>query len=137
MAHDFENYPELTNNQMQYYYFNSPHKQIGEDFSATVVKVHDGDTVTLSWVERDFDFPLRFENIAAPELDESGGKDSQQWMENRILGKEVDIKINKKNRVGKFGRILGKVFQGGVDVGLESVFQGHSLRYGDKGGAIL
>ena len=32
MPHDFINYPELTNNQMNFYYFESPHKQITENF---------------------------------------------------------------------------------------------------------
>jgi len=51
MAHDFKKFPELTNNQMQIYYFESPHKQITEDFKARVVDVHDGDTIK---VEVDF-----------------------------------------------------------------------------------
>ena len=34
MVHDFKQWPELTNGQMAYYYFDSPHKQIGEDLFA-------------------------------------------------------------------------------------------------------
>jgi len=54
MAHDFKRFPELTNNQMNLYYFDSPHQQIAEDFDAKVVNVHDGDTVRLEVSWRDF-----------------------------------------------------------------------------------
>lgn len=124
MAHDFKNFPELTNGQLQFYYWESPHKQIMEDFTAEVVGVHDGDTIKVRWSERIFDFPVRFSNIAAAELDEIGGKEAQEWMEKRIMGKIIDIKINPKNRVEKWGRLLGAIEEGGMDVGLESVMMG-------------
>ena len=127
MDHDFKAFPELTNNQMQTDYFNSPHKQIFEDFSAEVVKVHDGDTITLRWSERDFDFPIRFANIAAPELKEDGGPESQEWLESMLLGKEIDIKINPDNRVEKWGRLLGNVVIGGIDIGEMSVMNNKSV----------
>lgn len=124
MPHDFERYPELTNNQMQFYYLESPHRQITESFQAKVVKVHDGDTITVRWNQRDFDFPVRFSNIQAPELNESGGHEAQEWLESRILGEEIDIIIDPKNRVGKWGRILGSILHTGIDVGQEEVFWG-------------
>lgn len=132
MAHDFVKFPELTNSQMQIYYFQSPHKQIMENFRAEVVKVHDGDTITLRWYNRDFDFPLRFNDINSPELNEPGGKDSQSWLENKILGKEVDIIINPRNRVGKFGRLLGSIISGGMNISLESLMLGKSVPFGKK-----
>ena len=132
MAHDFEKYPELTNGQMSFYYFESPHKQILEDFSAEVVAVHDGDTIRLRWNQRDFDFPLRFSNIAAAELDEKGGKASGDWLRNRILGKIVDVGINYHNRVEKWGRILGTITHSGLDVGLESVMNGKSVLWSER-----
>lgn len=122
--HDFKNFPELQGSELDLYYFQSPHKQIFEDFRARVVKVHDGDTITLRWKERDFDFPLRFSNIAAPELNEAGGRESQAWMEQRLLGNMVDIVINKKNRVDKWGRLLGNVIFKGMDIGEESIYAG-------------
>ena len=45
--HDFEEFPELTNRQIDEFGFTSPHKQLTEGFEATVVKVHDGDTKRL------------------------------------------------------------------------------------------
>ena len=70
--HDFTSFPELTKRQIEEFGFTSPHPQITEDFRATVVKVHDGDTVTLRTDFRDFDFPLRLLDIDAKELNEGG-----------------------------------------------------------------
>ena len=121
MAHDFKRFPELTNNQMGMYYFDSPHQQIAEDFWATVVRVKDGDTIQVKADFRDFTFPVRFSNILAAELNEKGGRESQSWLEGQILGEEVEIVINKNNRVGKWGRILGQVKHQGFDMGELSI----------------
>jgi len=121
MAHDFKRFPELTNSQMAFYYFDSPHQQIAEDFWAKVVRVKDGDTIQVKADFRDFDFPIRFSNILAAEMNEEGGKESQSWLESQILGEEVEIVINKKNRVGKWGRLLGQVRHKGFDMGELSI----------------
>lgn len=137
MAHDFKAFPELTNNQMQIYYFESPHKQITESFEAKVVKVTDGDTVRVKWRERDFDFPVRFINTAAPELDEGGGPESQSWLESRILGEMVQVVINPRERVGKWGRILGIIFFGGMDINQESINTGHAVAWEDRKRSLI
>ncbi|HEC64029.1 MAG TPA: hypothetical protein ENI23_01905 [bacterium] len=108
MAHDFKAWPELTNGQMTIYYFESPHQQITENFTARVVKVHDGDTIRVETDFRDFSFPIRFSRLSAPELNQEGGHESQRWLESKILGEEVDV-ILSKQRVEKWGRILGDV----------------------------
>lgn len=112
-AHDFKEWPELTNSQMEIHYFASPHKQITEDFRARVVKIIDGDTIRVKADLRNFDFPVRLFGIDAPELGEEGGREAALWLKNRILGKEVDIIINQRHRVGKFGRLLGDVNHNG------------------------
>ena len=121
--HDFVKFPELRKAQLEEFGFTSPHPQITEDFRATVVRVHDGDTVTLSTDFRDFLFPLRLLDIDAPEMNE-GGEKARDWLRGRILDKIVQIKINRKNRVDKYGRLLGKVMYLGMDMGeLELMFQ--------------
>jgi len=127
MPHDFKAFPELSNSQMGVYYLESPHKQIFEDFRAKVMRVHDGDTVTLRWTERNFDFPIRFINIASPEISERGGIESRDWLENKVLNAEVDIHITKENRVDKWGRLLGNVMFNGIDLGEEEIFAGHAI----------
>ena len=123
MPHDFDRFPELTNAQLNIYYFESPHKQITEDFICEVVKVHDGDTITVRWSERDFDFPIRLANIAAPELSEEGGHEAQSWLENVLLGEEVYIQLSKQ-RVEKWGRILGTIIFQGQDVAEQEIWMG-------------
>ena len=129
--HDFNKYPELTNAQIADMGFSSPHIQITEDFTATVIKVHDGDTITLKADFRDFAFPLRFLNIDAPELSE-GGEESRDWLKNKILHKTVQVVINASQRVGKYGRLLGRVIFNGLDVGEEEMHLGYAKPFGQR-----
>lgn len=129
MAHDFNKWPELTNNQMQFYYLDSPHKQIAEDFSGRVERVIDGDTVMMSWQERDFNFPVRMLDINAPEMNE-GGKESKEWLRGQVEGLEVEVIIDPKQRVGKYGRILGKIMSDGMDIAQMSLTFGFSRPFG-------
>ena len=129
MAHDFVKFPELTNSQATIYYWDSPHQQIFESFEARVVKVTDGDSIRVETDFRDFDFPVRFAYINAPEMNE-GGAESKSWLENQILGKDVFIKINPNNRVGKFGRIIGEVMFGGESMSAASLREMHSVPFG-------
>ena len=129
--HDYEKFPELTNKQIQEFGFESPFPQITDDFRATVIKVTDGDTITLRTEFRDFDFPLRFLNIDAPEMN-AGGEEAKEWLKEMIEGTEVDIKINPDNRVGKYGRLLGKVISMGLDMGEAEIRLGLSKPFGYK-----
>ena len=136
MAHDFARFPELANSQMSEYYWESPHKQITEDFRAKVIKVHDGDTITLRTDFRNFDFPLRFLNTNAPEMSE-GGEESRDWLRRRILGEDVDIQIDLRQRVGKFGRLLGIVFHAGMNVNDESIRAGMATDFNRRAEGAL
>ena len=126
--HDFVKYPELSNRDIERLQFQSPHKQITEDFMAEVVKVHDGDTITLKTDFRDFIFPLRFLGIDAPEMN-AGGEAARDWLRGKILNQKVDILINPKNRVDKYGRLLGTVFYAGMNIGMEEIYLGLALPY--------
>ena len=127
MAHDFKRYPELTNSQMNMYYFDSPHQQITEDFDARVENVHDGDTIRVSVDFRDFSFPIRMSNLMAAELNEEGGIRSRNRLKSLIEGTMVEIIIDKMNRVGKWGRLLGKVRSKGFDVGEQMIEEGFAV----------
>ena len=129
MAFDFDRFPELTNGQAVIYYWESPHKQIFEDFEGKVVKVTDGDTVRLETDFRDFLTTVRMAYIDAPELNE-GGRESKMWLEDKILGETVLVKINRDNRVGKFGRIIGDIIFNGESMSSASLRDQHSRRFG-------
>lgn len=130
-THDFKKYPELSNKELQQLQFASPHKQITEDFTADVVKVHDGDTITLRVEWRDFDFPLRLLGIDAPEMN-AGGEEARDWLKGQILGNEVDIVIDANNRVDKYGRLLGHVFYGGLDMSQQLLFLGLATTFDQR-----
>lgn len=130
MVHDFKLFPELTNNQMNFYYWDSPHRQITEGFIGKVEKVTDGDTIRVATDFRDFLTTIRFANINAPEMSE-GGLESKAWLEEKVLGEEVYIKINPDNRVGKFGRIIGEVFLDGINLNERSLAERQSVIFGE------
>jgi len=132
MAHDFKRFPELTNNQMQFYYFDSPHQQITKGFMGEVVKVTDGDSIRVITDFRDFDFPVRFANINAPEMSEEGGEEGRSWLEKEIMGEEIYIKVNPYNRVGKWGRIIGEIFCGGININELSLMERISVPFGQE-----
>ena len=116
--HDFKKFPELTNSDLSVFGFMSPHVQITEDFEAYVVRVHDGDTVTLRTNFRDFDFPLRFASIDTPELNTgTPGIEARDFLKSLIENKIVTVRINPDNRVDKYGRLLGDVVIAGQVAG--------------------
>jgi len=136
MAHDFVKFPELTNTQMQIYYAQSPHRQILESFTGECVRVIDGDTIMCRWYGRNFNFPIRFNNINAPEISE-GGKEAKSWLKNRIENQTIDVLVDPKNRVGKFGRLLGTILHNGASIGQEMIQTGKANVFGrDQEGAI-
>ena len=127
--HDFKRFPELTNSQMQFYYFDSPHRQITADFWGDVVKITDGDTIHVKWSEREKPVVVRFIDTDAPELDEEGGKESAAWLEKQIMGEYVRIQIEPKLRVGKWGRIIGRVINFGIDINSASMNAGMAVPF--------
>ena len=140
--HDFKNWPELRNNELDFYYWQSPHKQLFETFDAKVIRVHDADTIIVRIPERDFDFPVRFSNSSARELKEKPERDTshqlcadgptaQQWLEEKILGEDVTV-ILTKTRVEKWGRLLGKVRFQGMDLGEELTWNGMAVPWANR-----
>ena len=129
MPHNFKAFPELTNNQMNELYMESPHKQIFENFKAKVKKVRDGDTIVLEWEERDFAFPLRVKDIDAPELNVEGGHEAKAYLQELIEGEEVEIIIDRNNRVEKWGRLLGDISFNGTLVSEDMQRMGFAIPF--------
>ena|SRR3990167_10824380 len=128
--HDYKAFPELSNSELESLGLSSPHEQIVRDFVATVVKVHDGDTVTLRVPFRDFDFPLRLRMIDAPELSTGlPGEEARDYLRLLVEGKEVLILVDPKNRVEKYGRLLGDVVIDGLNVGEVMIHSGFAVPF--------
>ena len=130
-THNFKEFPELTNAQMTTLYWDSPHKQITSNFDCKVIKVTDGDTIRVSTSFRDFDFPIRFIGIDAPEMNE-GGAVARDWLKAQIEKSTVEIKINAANRVGKFGRLIGDVISRGMSMSDMQLRLGLAEPFGKK-----
>ena len=130
--HDFKALPELTNAQMSEFYWDSPHKQILTDFKATVSEVHDGDTITVATEFRDFGTKIRFARIDTKELNE-GGSNAGDYTRDRLLGKSIDVLIDKDNRVGKYGRLIGEIIVGGINLNDELVRIGLAKPFSQRG----
>tara|TARA_Y100000310_G_C20079497_1_gene533147 strand:- start:31 stop:507 length:477 start_codon:yes stop_codon:yes gene_type:complete len=126
--HDFKNFPELPNSMMDTHYWESPHKQIFEDFDAKVTKVVDGDTVRLEADFRDFDFPLRILGIDTLELNE-GGQGAKEYLKDLMEGEDVRVIIDPKQRVEKWGRLLGDVMFKGTVLSEDMLRQGYAVPF--------
>lgn len=131
LEHDFTAFPELTNAQMQEFYFDSPHKQIVEGFRAVVEKVHDGDTITVRTDFRDFAFPIRFARIDSKELSE-GGSEAGDYMRDKIEGQSIEVLVDKDNRVGRYGRLIGEIMFKGMNMNDEMMRIGLATPFGQR-----
>jgi endonuclease YncB( thermonuclease family)/methylphosphotriester-DNA--protein-cysteine methyltransferase len=96
-----------------------------------VVKVHDGDTVTV--LDQDNKkFNIRLQGIDAPELKQEFGAASQKNLSGMVLGKQVKIFWNK---VDKYRRTVGTIMLDGRDINIEQVKAGvawHYKKYEDE-----
>ena len=85
-----------------------------DQYEGRVIKVIDGDTI---WVRtNNKHIKIRLSYIDAPELKQTYGVRSKNFLTNLILDKNVQINANKKDR---YNRHLGEVYIHNVD---ESVF---------------
>jgi micrococcal nuclease len=89
-------------------------------YYATVISVHDGDTLT---VDIDLGFgvllrnqKIRLHGINAPEIN-SDQKDEaiavRDWLRTNLVGKQIDL-MTMKDKKEKFGRYLGMIVCDGV-----------------------
>jgi len=96
-----------------------------------VVKVHDGDTVTLL-DQNNKKHAIRLQGIDAPELKQEFGAASQKNLSGMVMGKQVTIVWNK---VDKYRRTVGTIMLDGRDINIEQVRSGvawHFKKYEDE-----
>jgi endonuclease YncB( thermonuclease family) len=89
-----------------------------------VVGVTDGDTLTLL-VERE-QVRVRLAQIDAPELDQPYGKKAKAALSALAFGKPARVDVVD---IDRYGRTVGEVFSGGIDVNREMVREGHAWAY--------
>lgn len=97
-----------------------PFPLFAETIEGKVVKVYDGDTVTLDppGGERVI---VRLQGIDAPELSQRYGREARAHLVSLLLHQQVVVHWTKRDR---HGRLVGKVIVGGRDVGRELLLAG-------------
>jgi endonuclease YncB( thermonuclease family) len=98
---------------------------MAETLTGKVVGVHDGDTLTLL-VAGNQPVKVRLAGIDAPELDQAYGQQAKQALSALAFGQEVKVDGSGPD---KYGRTLGTVWVGTVNVNAELVKQGAAWVY--------
>jgi endonuclease YncB( thermonuclease family) len=91
------------------------------ELAGRVVAVHDGDTITVLVAGRDI--RVRLAGIDAPERGQPFRNASRHALEAQVAGREV--RVVERGRDG-YGRVLGRVYVGPVDVNAEQVRAGYA-----------
>jgi endonuclease YncB( thermonuclease family) len=90
-----------------------------------VVKVTDGDTITLLTSDNRQE-KIRLDGIDAPEKKQDYGEKSKQYLASLVAGKTVRVEYKSKDR---YGRILGTVYVGTLNVNEEMIRKGLAWQY--------
>ena len=103
----------------------------GDELTGRVVKVTDGDTLTIltggsQLAATATQHKIRLQGIDAPEKRQAFGKVSRQYLAGMVAGREVRIAWSKRD---KYGRILGIIYIDGKDVNLEMLKAGLAWHY--------
>lgn len=90
-----------------------------------VIRVSDGDTI---WVRDELGLrhKIRLNRIDAPESNQPFGKESTLHLQSLIVGRDVLVKYEATDR---YGRILGIVYLGEMDINLQMVRDGYAWHY--------
>ena len=88
------------------------------------IEVYDGDTITV--LDKDKKYRIRFYGIDAPEARQEHGISARNALRKKILGETVTVTVKNLDR---YGRAVGKVALGGRDINLEMVKEGHAWYY--------
>ena len=101
-----------------------------DQFTGKIVGVTDGDTVAVLVNRKTV--KVRLEGIDAPESRQSFGNKSKQALSRLVFGKQVTIKKTGEDR---YGRTLGVIMLGKVDVNAKMIEDGwawHYKKYNDE-----
>lgn len=98
---------------------------IAATYTARVVAIADGDTLTVLDAERR-QHKIRLAGIDAPEKRQAWGQRAQQFLGERVFQRVVRIEVSKKDR---YGREVGTVWLEGEDINLELLRAGLAWHY--------
>jgi endonuclease YncB( thermonuclease family) len=93
------------------------------ELTGQVSRIVDGDTLWLKTAPDAEPVVIRIEGIDAPESCQPGGADATQALTKLALNRNVTVRIVARD---DYARVVGKVFDGTVDVGDRMVRDGHA-----------
>ncbi len=93
------------------------------ELTGQVSRIVDGDTLWLKTAPDAEPMVIRIEGIDAPERCQAGGADATQALTKLALNRNVSVRIVARD---EHARVVGKVFDGTVDVGDRMVRDGHA-----------
>lgn len=105
----------------------APKDQQWQTFTATVVDVHDGDTITVRKADGDT-IDIRFREIDAPEVHQQAWRYSRKTLASVIAGNTVTIYHQGHY---SYDRLLGYVYYNGINMGSRQVRLGAAWQYDD------
>jgi endonuclease YncB( thermonuclease family) len=91
------------------------------ELQGKVIRVADGDTLTILIEPIKLDVPIRLSGIDAPEKGMPFGQASKKSLSDLAFGKQAVVAWDKKD---KYGRLVGKVFIDGQDINIEQLHRG-------------
>ena len=95
-----------------------------EGLTGPVVRVHDGDTITVLVQNREV--RIRLVGIDAPEFGQPFGEKSKLALSSLVFGKTVHV---AGEGTDQYGRTLGRVFIGSDDINVAMVRAGMAWQY--------
>lgn len=106
--------------------YNLGQKGVPSDETYRVLRVSDGDTVTVD--DHGEKRTLRLYGIDAPEKDQEYGMESRQYLYNRIFEKGINIDFISKDR---YGRDISVIYMNGENINEAMVKEGYAWWYQD------
>jgi endonuclease YncB( thermonuclease family) len=104
-------------------FFNTAHA--ADMLDGRVVGVHDGDTITLL-IDGNHTIKVRLAQIDAPESKQPFGNQSKKSLSDMVFKKTIRV---EKETFDKYGRTVGTLFVGDLDVNKEQVKRGMAWVY--------
>lgn len=102
-----------------------PHLAMATNLIGKVVKIQDGDTITILDQDKK-QYRIRFAQIDAPESNQPWGSRSKSYLTSRVAGETVTVVISGKDH---YKRVLGAVFLSGININAELVETGNAWAY--------
>ena len=98
-----------------------------QQLDGKIIEVYDGDTATLLTAEN-VKYRVRFFGIDAPEAAQEFGVVSRDTLREKILGKDVTVRVAATDR---YGRAVGRVMLGSRYINREMAAEGMAWYYRD------